>query len=68
MIRSESSRERVLLRLIERQEQTIARLTEQVMALAGKPWQPEYETPSLVPDLPDVEFEIPEQEPLSEEM
>ncbi len=59
MFRSESSRERALLRLIERQEATIARLTEQLMALVGKPWEVPYQAPPLeVVDEPD--FEIPE--------
>lgn len=59
MLRSESSRERVLLRLIERQEQTIARLTEQLMALVGKPWEVPYDAPPLVTE-DEEEFEIPE--------
>jgi hypothetical protein len=59
MFRSEPLRERALLRLIERQEQTIARLTEQLMALVGKPWEVPYQAPPMeIEDEP--EFQIPE--------
>lgn len=37
--RPESLRERTLLRIIERQERTIAELTDRVMHLAGRPWE-----------------------------
>ena len=66
MLRSESSRERALLRLIERQEQTIARQTEQIMLLAGKPWQLPYEPPSLVEPEPD--YEVPELGVIEEQL
>jgi hypothetical protein len=65
MFRSESLRERALLRLIERQELVIARLTEQVMAMAGKPWEIPYEAPSLEP-AQEFDFELPEMSVVDE--
>lgn len=46
MFRTESQRERVLLRLIEQQQRTIDNLTDRLMFLSGSTWTP----PPLQPE------------------
>jgi hypothetical protein len=67
MFRSETLRERTLLRVIEQQQQTIRDLTDRLMYQAGQPWQlPPLPENTVVPDEPEqpVWSQTPEQEPL----
>lgn len=68
--RRESSRERMLLRLVESQQRTIDNLLDRLMLMSGTPWMPPPEAPAA-PDprkLPDELEEswtaAPEQEPV----
>jgi hypothetical protein len=54
--RSESARERVLLRLIEQQQRTIESLADRLMYLTGRTWMP----PPLGAE---EETTLPEEEP-----